>query len=158
MAAPPTAVWAVLADPWSYAYWVVGSSEIRAADEDWPAPGSRFHHRVGMRPFTLADHTEVLEAEPPNRLVLRAKARPFGVARVEMRVREHPAGALVTIIEDPDLPFGGLLLPPPAHLVLRLRNGESLRRLRNLAERAAAPTGETAAATSATPDPGLTRS
>lgn len=136
-AADPETVWAVLADPASYAYWVVGSSEIRDADREWPQPGSRFHHRVGASPLTLADHTEVLEAERPSLLVLRAKARPIGVARVELRIAPHPAGSLVTIIEDPDVPLGGLLTPPPIHAVIRLRNGESLRRLRKLAEQRA---------------------
>lgn len=133
-AAPPSAVWAVLSHPPHYAYWVVGSSEIREWDGDWPAPGTRFHHRIGAKPATLADHTEVIEAEPPNRLVLRAKARPLGCARVEILIESHPAGSLVTMIEDPDVPLAGILVPPPVHTLIRLRNGESLRRLRRLAE------------------------
>ena len=36
------------------------------------------------RSATLNDHTEVLEAEPPRRLQLRAKGRPFGTASVEL--------------------------------------------------------------------------
>ena len=139
MAATPETVWEVLSEPQHYGYWVVGSSEIRGWDSDWPAPGSRFHHRVGFKPLTLADHTEVLESEPPSRLVLRAKSRPLGVARVEMIIAGHPAGSLVTMIEDPDVPLGGLLTPPPVHAMIRLRNGESLRRLRSLAERRGAP-------------------
>ena len=138
MAATPETVWEVLSEPRHYGYWVVGSSEIRGWDSGWPAPGSRFHHRVGFKPLTLADHTEVLESEPPSRLVLRAKSRPLGVARVEMIIASHPAGSLVTMIEDPDVPLGGLLTPPPVHAMIRLRNGESLRRLRSLAERRAA--------------------
>jgi uncharacterized protein YndB with AHSA1/START domain len=135
-AAAPEAVWEVLAEPDHYAYWVVGSSEIRDADAEWPAPGSRFHHRVGAKPVTIADHTEVVEAEPPNRLVLRAKARPLGVARVEMLIEPHPAGSLVTMVEDPDVPLAWVMVPPPVHGLIRVRNGESLRRLRHLAERA----------------------
>ncbi len=138
-AAPPETVWEVLSEPQHYGYWVVGSSEIRAWDDDWPAPGSRFEHRVGFQPLTLADHTEVLESEPPSRLVLRAKSRPLGVARVEMITEPHPAGSLLTMIEDPDLPLARILTPPPVHAMIRLRNGESLRRLRSLAERRLAP-------------------
>lgn len=134
MAAPPDTVWEVLSEPRHYGHWVVGSSEIRGWDEDWPARGSRFYHRVGADPMTVADHTEVLESERPRRLVLRAKARPLGVARVELVMEPHPAGTLVTIVEDPDLPLGGLLTPPPVHGLIRLRNGESLRRLRKLVE------------------------
>lgn len=141
VAAPPEAVWEVLAEPQHYGHWVVGSSEIRGWDDDWPKVGSRFYHRVGADPATVADHTEVLEADEPRRLVLRAKARPFGVARVELVIDPHPAGSLVTMIEDPDIPAPILLAPPPVHALIRIRNGESLRRLRKLAERrlAAAP-------------------
>ncbi len=133
-AAAPSEVWEILAEPERYAYWVVGSSEVRGWDDEWPAPGSRFYHRVGAKPLTIADNTEVLESEAPHHLVLRAKTRPLGVARVELRLEAHPAGTLVTMIEDPDVPLGGLLTPPPIHALIRLRNGESLRRLRSLAE------------------------
>lgn len=134
IAAPPATVWEVLATPQLYGYWVVGSSEIRESDDSWPRPGARFHHRVGVKPLTLADHTEVIEAVPPRRLVLRAKARPLGVARVTLQLEPHPAGTLVTMVEDPDPPAARLVFPPVLHAVVRLRNGESLRRLRTLAE------------------------
>ena len=141
VAATPETVWQVLSEPRHYAYWVVGSSRIRGWDDHWPAPGSRFYHRIGLGPLTIADHTEVIEADPPGRLVLRAKGRPLGVARVELAIRPHPAGSLVTMVEDPAVPLGGLLTPPPVHALIRLRNGESLRRLRNLAERRAQARG-----------------
>ena len=87
---PPETVWRVLADPESYAYWVVGSKRIRAADPSWPAAGSRFHHTVGFGPFTVDDHTESVADEPPRRLELRAKARPLGLAEVILEL--EPAG------------------------------------------------------------------
>lgn len=138
MAASPERVWAVLAEPPHYAEWVVGSSEIRGWDPEWPVVGSRFYHRVGIAPFLIADHTEVIEAIPPRRLVLRAKARPMGVACIEMILAPHPAGCLVTMIENPAVPLPSVTVPPPVHALLRIRNGESLRRLRGLAERSAA--------------------
>lgn len=133
IAATPQEVWDVLADPPSYAYWVVGSSDIREWDPAWPAAGTRFHHRVGFKPFTLADHTEVIEADEPRLLVLRANARPLGVARVELHLEKDPAGTHVTMIEDPD-GLTRFVFPPPAHLLVRLRNVEALRRLRKLCE------------------------
>jgi uncharacterized protein YndB with AHSA1/START domain len=133
IAATPQQVWDVLADPESYGHWVVGSKEIREWDPAWPTAGTRFHHRVGFGPLTIADHTEVVEADEPRLLVLKAKARPMGVARVEMHLRKHRAGTLVTMIENPD-GLTRLVFPPPAHLLVRLRNGESLRRLRQLCE------------------------
>ena len=143
MAAAPETVWEVLSEPQHYGHWVVGSSDIRGWDDDWPAAGSRFYHRVGVGPLTLSDHTEALESEPPRRLVLRAFSRPLGAARVELMIEPHPAGSLVTMIEDPDLPLAGLLTPPPVQALIRLRNGEALRRLRALAERRVSPTEPT---------------
>jgi uncharacterized protein YndB with AHSA1/START domain len=133
VAAPPERVWEVLADPVLYGDWVVGSDVIRDWDDDWPAVGTRIHHRIGRRPVAIADHTEVLESVAPRRLVLRAHARPFPPARVVLEVEPHPAGTLVTMIEDPDMALVRRVVP--VHPVVRLRNGESLRRLRALAER-----------------------
>jgi uncharacterized protein YndB with AHSA1/START domain len=79
--APPERVFAVLADPKTYADWVVGSDTIRDADPTWPAPGSRFYHRVGVGPIKVKDHTEVREADRPRKLALHARARPLGTAR-----------------------------------------------------------------------------
>jgi hypothetical protein len=133
MEASPEAVWEVLAEPPNFGDWVVGSSEIRDWDVAWPDAGTRFHHRVGVKPLTISDHTESVEADAPRRLVMRAKARPWlGVARVELLIESHPAGSLVTMIEDPEVPGARFLLP--AHVLIRLRNRESLRRLRRLSE------------------------
>ena len=74
-------VFAVLADADRYGDWVVGSSAVRDADDGFPAVGTRFHHRVGVGPLKIDDHTEVLDVAPPLLLVLRANARPFGIAR-----------------------------------------------------------------------------
>ena len=81
MPVPVDAVWAALADPSGYEYWVVGSKVIRDAEPDFPAPGTKFHHTIGFGPLTLSDETEVLEAAPPTFLKLRAKGRPIGTAR-----------------------------------------------------------------------------
>jgi uncharacterized protein YndB with AHSA1/START domain len=71
MAVPPAIVWETLADPASYARWVVGSQAVRDADDDWPARGSRFYHRVGIGPLTVNDHTESIDAREPRRLEMR---------------------------------------------------------------------------------------
>jgi hypothetical protein len=47
------AVFDVLADPRSCAYCVIGSREIRAADDSWPEPGSRFKHTVNAGPLRI---------------------------------------------------------------------------------------------------------
>ena len=58
--APPAVVFRTLVDPSSYAYWVVGAKTIRGVDEAWPAPGSKFHHSVGLGPVLVEDSTSVL--------------------------------------------------------------------------------------------------
>jgi uncharacterized protein YndB with AHSA1/START domain len=135
MAVPPEAVWAVLADPDGYAYWVVGSKLIRDAEPAWPAPGSKFHHTIGVGPLTLDDHTVSLESEPPRRLVLRAKGRPIGTAKVTMELQPHDGGTLVRMTENPDGVYSPLSLNPLLQVFTKVRNAESLMRLEELALR-----------------------
>jgi uncharacterized protein YndB with AHSA1/START domain len=138
MPVPPEAVWDVLADPGNYGYWVVGSKVIRDADPDWPAPGSKFHHTVGMGPFKISDHTEAIETRRPSLFRLRAKARPVGTARVTLEMTPKDGGTLVRMSENPDGIYSALSLNPVVHLFTRGRNTESLMRLEELALREAA--------------------
>jgi len=131
--APPEAVWRVLADPSSYAHWVVGTKRIRAADPSWPAPGSRFHHTVGFGPFTIDDHTESVASEPQRRLELRANARPLGVASVVLELEPSDAGTVISITENPAGIQAPLALFPPVQLLTKARNAESLARIERLA-------------------------
>jgi uncharacterized protein YndB with AHSA1/START domain len=138
MPVAPERVFSVLADPSSYGHWVVGSDTVRHADAGWPAVGTRFHHRVGFGPLKVNDHTEVLESDPPRRLVLLAKARPlFGTARVELDLERRGGGTLVTMVEDAGDPLTKMVIDGPArpltHLLIRRRNDTSLRRLEELA-------------------------
>jgi uncharacterized protein YndB with AHSA1/START domain len=133
-AVPPERVFAVLCNPATYADWVVGSHSIRDADATWPAVGSRFHHRVGAGPFTVKDHTEVLEVEPPRRLVLRARARPLGTARVEMVLEPRDGGTHVIMMETAGDPLSRLAINPVTDPLVHHRNVESLRRLRRISE------------------------
>src|SRR4051812_38434234 len=102
MPVPPQAVWDALADPRGFGYWVVGSRTVRDADPDWPAPGSKFHHTVGLGPFEASDHTASVEAAPPRRLKLRAKVRPLGTASVTLDMTPKAGGTVVRITENPD--------------------------------------------------------
>lgn len=54
----PDAVFAVLADGWAYAGWVVGASHVRAVEAGWPARGSKLHHASGAWPLVMEDETE----------------------------------------------------------------------------------------------------
>jgi uncharacterized protein YndB with AHSA1/START domain len=133
MPVSPEAVWDALADPRGYNYWVVGSKAVRDADARFPAPGTKFHHTIGFGPLTLRDHTEVLEAERPRLLRLRAKGRPVGTATVMVRMTPEADGTTVEITEHPDGPYSILSLNPLLQLMTRMRNAESLMRLEELA-------------------------
>jgi uncharacterized protein YndB with AHSA1/START domain len=132
--APPEAVFDVLADPDSYGHWVVGSTRIRDADSSWPRPGSKFHHTQGFFGIGLPDNTEVVASKRPRQLVLEARIRPFAVNKVELRLHPHGNGTRVTMIEYPTGGLAALVANPLMDLLLHVRNLESLRRLRRLAE------------------------
>ena len=132
---PVRDVFAVLADPATYAYWVVGSDEIRDADASWPAVGAKLHHRVGAGPFKINDNTEVLEVSEPWRLVLQARVRPFGTARIIMELIDLGDGTQVTMTEVPGDRFSRLLHNPLTDAILRRRNDVALKRLAELAAR-----------------------
>ena len=131
--APPETVWRVLADPRSYAHWVVGSKRVRDADPAWPAPGSRFHHTVGFGPVAIDDHTESVSSDPPHRLELRANARPLGVADVVLELEPSDAGTVISITENPAGIQRVLALLPPLQWLTKVRNAESLARIERLA-------------------------
>jgi uncharacterized protein YndB with AHSA1/START domain len=135
MPVPLEAVWGVLADPAGYEYWVVGSKAIRDADPAFPQAGTRFHHTIGFGPLTVRDHTEVLDAEPPHMLRLRAKGRPVGQATVTMRLTPEAGGTTVEMVEHPAGPFAVLAFNPLVHVATRVRNARSLMRLEDLARR-----------------------
>lgn len=140
--APPDAVFDVLADARSYAYWVIGADRIRAVDDSWPAPGSSFHHVVGVGPVKIRDHTRVEEIERPRLLQLKAKARPFGTARVRLELEPERGGTRVTMVEDPADSLTAFVFSPLTHLLVRGRNRWSLARLKELAEgKAPMPSG-----------------
>ena len=135
VAAPAEAVWAVLSDGWQYATWVVGASRVRSVDPDWPQPGSRLHHSVGMWPALISDSTSAQEAEEPRHLVLTARGWPLGEARVELDVvPDGPATCTVSIAEDASSGPGRLVPLPIRQLLILPRNREALRRLALLAE------------------------
>jgi uncharacterized protein YndB with AHSA1/START domain len=137
MPVPPTAVWEALADHAAYGYWVVGSKVIRDADATWPAPGTRFHHTIGVGPLKVSDYTESLVADPPRLLRMRAKGRPLGTARITLEMTPRDGGTLVRMTETPDGLTAILALNPLVHLLTKARNAESLMRLEELALRRA---------------------
>jgi uncharacterized protein YndB with AHSA1/START domain len=139
VAAPPEAVFQELADPAGYADWVVGTQAIPSVDPDWPAPGAAFSYRAGITLLTISDETVVEEAEPPRRLVLRVQAGPLPAARVTFQLEPEAGGTRVVLIEDVAHPALNLLAGPVGHLAVRVRNRETLRRLKSRVEGSSAP-------------------
>ncbi len=128
----------VLSNGWMYTAWVVGASHIRAVESEWPAAGSRIHHSFGAWPLMLKDETKVEVSERPNRLVLLARGRPLGEARVSLQLDPDGAGTFVTMTEEPVSGPGKTLHNRWLDAGLKARNDESLARLAALAEE---PTG-----------------
>ena len=127
--ADPERVFAVLSDSYTYDDWVIGVTKIRDADETWPAPGSRLHHRVGVGPVGIHDHTEVLSSEPPHRLVLRSRVRPLATARVTIELTPEGVGTRVRMTEVPGDPVSRLLHNPVFDRLTAMRNVRALARL-----------------------------
>jgi uncharacterized protein YndB with AHSA1/START domain len=134
VSAPPEAVFAMLGDAYRYAEWVVGAQEIRGVAGDWPSPGSRFFHSVGAGPFTLDDHTEVIEADPPRRLVLEARVRPLLTASVTLTVTQKGEGSEVVMEEHPTGPSPMRVIGPLLDPFTFKRNMTALKRLKDLVE------------------------
>ena len=128
MNATPDAVFDVLADPRSYARWVVGSKQIRAADREWPAAGATFDHSVGVGPLVIHDGTSVRASTRPSRLELLVRARPFTQAVVTLQLHVDQGGTRVEMVEQPaDRRSRLLFFNPLTDPLFRLRNAESLR-------------------------------
>lgn len=125
-------VFAVLADGHSYEHWIVGAKRIRAVDAGWPQPGTSFHHSVGFGPLHVRDSTSVLERRGQEALKLRARAWPVGVAHVLFELRPEGGGTRVVMTETPVEGPAARLDNPVQQAMIRLRNAETLRRLRKL--------------------------
>jgi hypothetical protein len=132
-------VWDVIADGWTYSQWVVGNTRMRAVDPAWPAPGSTIHHTIGIWPVVLNDETVVESCTPQEELVLLARGRPFGAARITLRLFDTENGSRIEMAE---VPVGGPLNWIPRRLALAAaypRNRECTRRMVALAERREEP-------------------
>lgn len=134
ISASPDQVWEVLSDGWLYPVWVVGATHMRDVDDDWPAADAQLHHQVGAWPLLIADTTQVAHAEPARRLVLQARAWPFGAARIDMTLEPHSDGSLVRMAEAPVRGAARWLDNPVFRKLLIARNNECLVRLAAIVE------------------------
>ena len=129
-------VWAVLADGWTYAAWVVGASHIRDVDAEWPAPGSRLHHKAGPWPVSIRDRSESLDWDPGRMLLLKVHLWPFGAGQVKFTL--DPLDDRATRVTMQEQFVAGPMVAvrnKVGDVVLHFRNTEALQRLADLAER-----------------------
>ena len=130
----PEAVFRVLADGWLYPAWVVGASRMRDVDPEWPEPGARLHHSVGVWPALLDDTTSSVRWHPPHQMVMTARGWPLGEARVTIDVKPAAGGCLVRIQEEAVSGPATAIPTTIADVILQWRNAETLHRLAYLAE------------------------
>jgi uncharacterized protein YndB with AHSA1/START domain len=129
-----SAVWAAIADGYSYSHWVVGTRVVRDVDAEFPAAG-RLHYTLGRWPLKHESHTEVISADPGRCLELRINALPAATVRVVISLAPRASGCLITMTEHPDSGLVARLHNPLFDALVWLRNAESLRRLAQLARR-----------------------
>jgi uncharacterized protein YndB with AHSA1/START domain len=132
--ASPEDVWEVLADPYAYPRWVVGSRRTVEADPQWPQPGAEFRPEVGLGPLSYTDRTVCKEVEPGRRIVMHAGGGGVAGAIVDIELEPSGTGTVVKLLETPGGWSAPLRKVPPLQWAIKARNVESLRRLRRLAE------------------------
>jgi hypothetical protein len=141
--ATPEELFAVLADGWMYAGWVVGATHIRDVDAHWPAKGALIHHTIGVWPLTVSDATEVIDVEPNRMIELDARAFPVGRAhvRIELEPARRKGHTRVTMTENVSGGPSRLIPKPLTDPLLTVRNRETLHRLVDIALGRREPTG-----------------
>jgi uncharacterized protein YndB with AHSA1/START domain len=122
-------VFGVLIDPWTYPQWLAGTADMRDVDDEWPQIGSRFHHRVGLRPLTIADSSEVVAIEDNRLLRLAVRARPLISAVVTFTLVGDEDRCVVSFEEEPAPRAIGNAVRPVLDPVTHIRNHLSLKRL-----------------------------
>jgi uncharacterized protein YndB with AHSA1/START domain len=134
VAAPPDAVWDVLADPAAYGDWVVGTKHVVRADGEWPDVGSALEYELGVGPIGVGDRTVVVEVDPPRLLVLRAELRRLGAATIRIELERRDDSTRIVMEEAPVEGVLDAVHNPLTDEALARRNDAALDRLRALAE------------------------
>jgi uncharacterized protein YndB with AHSA1/START domain len=132
--ASPEAIWRYLGDARTYPRWVVGAAESRKVDADYPKPGATLHHTQGLPRVGLKDTSTVVAADPPRDLELEVRIRPFAVNGVRFILEPDNGRTHVTMLEWPKSGPLARLLGPLMVAALKVRNAETLRRLKKLSE------------------------
>ena len=126
--ASPADVYAVLSDPATYPEWLTGAQHIRHVDPDFPRAGTGFDHEVGpSEAITVADDSEALIDDPPNRLQLEVHVGPV-TGLVDFQLHATGEGTEVVFRESVTGRLG--LAMPALRGLIHARNRASLERLK----------------------------
>lgn len=132
--APASAVYASLMDPWTYEVWVGGTKRIRDVDPEWPEPGSRFHHSVGVGPLQTRDETRMLRHETDRLVVLQVQIWPIGEGMVRLELTDLGGQTLVTMHEEFVSGPAAWSDNPIQQAAMKLRNDWGLDQLKAIVE------------------------
>jgi hypothetical protein len=98
---------------------------------EWPALGSTLHH---SQQLVLRDTTQVKLVDPPQRLLLEARARPLAVAEVDIRLEPEGDGTRLVLREIATGAIAGAFPELLTDPLIHIRNRASVARLKRLAE------------------------
>ena len=132
--APASAVYATLLDAWTYEVWVGGAKRIRDVDPNWPAPGSRFHHSVGVGPLQTSDQTQLLQRETDRLVVLQVQIWPIGEGTVRLELEDLGERTRVVMTETFTNGPAAWMDNSLQQLAVKLRNDWSLDQLKTVVE------------------------
>ncbi len=134
----PQDVFAYMADVRHFAQWDPGVRRAALVIGERPGPGTAYDVEVHAGPGTMTLRYEVVEWDPPRRLVLRAET---GTLRSIDEIRVDPSDIGATVTYDADLTLRGVarLANPLLALAFRRIGDRAARGLRNALEAAPLP-------------------
>lgn len=100
-------IWAIIADPDTYATWVAGTARSRGGAGEWPEVGASLRHRWGVWPVYFRDGTTVTGCSDRDRLDLDIRVGPLARVAGTIRLLPQPGGTRIVLRETV---VGGLAL------------------------------------------------
>jgi uncharacterized protein YndB with AHSA1/START domain len=132
VAAPPTVVWAHLADISSHVEWMADAESIRFTSASRQGAGTSFDCATRVGPFRLVDRMEITEWEPERSMGVRHVGLVTGTGSFDLTA-DGPSTSVLTWTETLRFPWwmAGPVGAWVARPVLRAIWKGNLRRLRD---------------------------
>lgn len=93
IAAPPSAVWAVVMDPARLGDWVTIHRKLRYADDGSARVGFRMEQQLHLRGVSIDVHWELVSCDPDRRAVWEGRGPARSHARTEYVLSAHGESA-----------------------------------------------------------------